>query len=342
MMRYSRRAALFILGAVSLSGCGMLSRTSGAADVAMPQLSVSADVRAAFMETISENGVRRWESENVRVAWVGPQSSIDRRTLEDTITWLSTVDGVPNLSIVEGEAEITVHRAARTEWSAILGETKQRDSADGVTITEWGASGALSRATVVLDDRSEQHQRNRTIIHELLHALGMGHHSCAGGLVYGGGDYSPVWEPDAFDTALVATLYSTALQPGGAVQEVSPQLVESGTGPSCPQVKWQSVTVRDGAAGGLWCAVGPDPRLCQGAQGSRGPRADAEIVAWLADGTAYDHDPTRFITFRLDGERVLCEKPEGSLRTPCAQTDGDTLEAPTMWTDGVELYTAPT
>jgi hypothetical protein len=340
-MRHTRRIALLALTLLVLTGCGAAGRNAHTTTAEVEQLTVSHDVKSAFMEAVADNGVRRWESTDVRVAWEGPQSSTDRRTLDDTISWLATIDGVPRLTVVSGEAEIVVHRAKRAEWPTLLGETEPHDSADGVTVTKWGPSGALKNATIVLDDTSAQHQRNRTIIHEIIHALGLGHHSCAGGLVYGGGDYSPVWEPTTFDTALVATLYNSALKPGEKPQDVASKLIGSMEGPACPAVLWQSVTVRDGVDGDLWCQVGADPRLCQRALGSHGPAIDAEVVAWLQQGTAYDHDPERFITFRLDGERVLCEKPAGAARTPCEQTNDNTIEVPTMWTDGVELYATP-
>jgi hypothetical protein len=340
-MRHTWRSALLVSSVLFTAGCGALNSGTAPRSVQSQQLAVSSDVKSAFLEAVNENGVRRWEAEEVRVSWEGPQSPEDRRTLEDTIAWFKTINGVPGLVIVSGEAEIVVHRAGRERWSDFIEDTTKHDSADGVTVTEWGASGALKRATIVLDDASPQHQRNRTIVHELIHALGLGHHSCAGGLVYGGGDYSPVWEPGAFDTALVQTLYATELQTGDAPEQVETALNGTATGPACPAVMWQSVTVRDAVEESLWCEVGPDPRTCQRAESSTGPSRDAKVVAWLQQGTVYDHNPTLFTTFRLEGERVLCEKPSGSLRTPCELTDGDTVTVPTMWTDGVELYSTP-
>jgi hypothetical protein len=345
-MRYMRRAATSLLMLTIGTGCGTSVREVIGREVAPVQIMTSVDVKSAFLETIAENGVRRWGAAQVRIMWSGPQSSADRSTLERAIAWLQTIEGVPELELVErtmvgAAAEVVIHRADRSEWSALLGAVESRDSADGVTVTEWGADGALRSATIVLDDASPQYQRNRTIVHELIHAMGMGHHSCAGGLVYGGGDYSPVWEPSTFDTALVELLYNTALESGELYQAVSPRLVNGEGGPACPAVEWQSVTVKGAEDGSLWCQVGPDPRLCQEARDSTGPDRGAEVVAWLQQGTAYDHDPRLFITFSLDGARVLCEKPDGSGRTPCEKTDNNTLTAPTMWTDGVELYQTP-
>ncbi len=94
-MRHTRRIALLALTLLVLTGCGAAGRNAHTTTAEVEQLTVSHDVKSAFMEAVADNGVRRWESTDVRVAWEGPQSSTDRRTLDDTISWLATIDGVP-------------------------------------------------------------------------------------------------------------------------------------------------------------------------------------------------------------------------------------------------------
>lgn len=344
-----RLAVLFLLPILSalITGCASsgdapISQSAGTAS-ASQTISTSADVRDALLESSSSSVLRRWNRDVVRVRWHGPSSAADRAMLEAVMRWISAEEGAPQMVLAtEGDAEIDLHRAAQSEWTTILGEApkRERDNADGITLATWSADGVMRHATVVIDDASPQHQRNRTIAHELLHALGFGHHSCAGGLVYGGGDYNPAWEPTEFDRALVRLLYDVRLQSGVTAGDLSGLITIDGSGPSCPPVRWQSVRV-DQTSAPLWCRVMAGVQECSAVDEQRGPVDGLPVVGWLKDGTLYDHDPERFVTFDLDGQRVLCALPTQTVRGACQRTTGNLVEVPEMWTDGDVLYPEP-
>lgn len=330
------RVALSAAAVFALASCREAPRT---------ELLVGRDVRTAVLESVSSSGVHRWEKKSVTVSWVGEESSTDRAVLENTAEWVTSATGVL-VEVITSEksgsdADITVHNIPKSEWSQVLHSESTHEDADGVAQARWGNNGALQSVVVVLNSQAPQSSRNRTIAHEMLHAMGMGHHSCQGGLAYGGADLNPVWEPTAFDVQVLQTTYSQNLRTGESAESAGEWLVEDGNANGCPEMLYETIRSADDGVD-VWCRVGEEPLECSEADVSRGPGEDLEVVRWFKEGVLYEYDPLRYVAFSLDGERVLCEIPGGVSRSRCQKTSGREVTSPDLYTDGKELFEEPT
>lgn len=347
MVTARRRSALIAALVTLLSGCAQLGAQEPAPTTTTP-IVVEKAVADAFVETITDAGLRRWANPEVAVSWFGTPTAADRRVLDETISWLSAQPGAPRLYVVADNtySPITIHAVTTAEWPALLGNVGENGStfdqvdAAGITTAEWSERGTMSSAVIVLDRTAAQVQRNRTIAHELMHAIGIGHHSCPAGLVFGGDDYDPSWKPNQFDSQIVQLTYDERLTPGTAGAVVNAALQRSSTNTAaCPEVKWETVRSADGTL--LWCENQQPVSSCQTATDNDqgGPLPTAAVVAWVKDGQLYDYDPRTHLTFSFEGKRVLCEIPTDSKRSPCQVTEtGSKVEQTDWWTDGELLY----
>ena len=295
----------------------------------------------AFFQTVGDAGVRRWQKPTVTVSWVGEQSATDAAVLDSSAQWLSSLSGLPKFLVVQSgsESDITFHRLVQSQWAGVVGADHADGSTDGVTLATWSSDGEMRHADVVVDTESSQFQRNRTIIHEFIHAVGSGHHECAGGLVYGGRDYDPRWTPVDFDSVLLQLLYNKAVPAASTASEAVRIAEALGLGAACPKVEYKTVSSDTGV---FWCQTTGDVRLCQATSDAVGPHSGAATVRWLRDGVMYDYDPLLYTTFRYEKARLLCRIPkgDGSL-SPCQKTTGSVVVVPELWTDGTSVYDHP-
>lgn len=295
----------------------------------------------AFFQTVGDTGVRRWRKPTVTVSWVGEQSAADAAVLDSSARWLSSLSGLPRFLVVQGgnESDITFHRLMQSQWAGVVGEDHADGSTDGVTVATWTSAGDMRHADVVVDTESSQFQRNRTIVHEFIHAVGSGHHECPGGLVYGGRDYDPRWTPVAFDSVLLELLYNKAV-PDAATASDAARIAETlGFSAPCPKVEYKTVSSDTGV---FWCQTSGDVRLCQATSDSVGPHDGATTLRWLRDGVVYDYDPLVYTVFRYEKARLLCEIPksDGPL-APCQKTAGSVVVVAELWTDGTSVFDHP-
>lgn len=303
--------------------------------------STVADSTVAFLQIVGDAGVRRWQKDSVTVSWFGEKSASDSAVLDASTRWLSGLSGLPRFIVLQDnrEADITFHRLAQNEWAGVIGADHADDETDGVTLATWTSAGEMRHADVVVDTESSQFQRNRTIVHELIHAVGSGHHECAGGLVYGGRDYDPRWTPVEFDSALLEMLYNKAVPAASSASEAVQIAEQLGFKAACPKVEYKTVSSDTGA---FWCQTAGDVRLCQATSDSVGPHAGADTLRWLRDGVMYDYDPLRYTTFHYEKARLLCEIPSsGGPLAPCQKTEGSVLTAAELWTDGKNVFDHP-
>lgn len=278
---------------------------------------------AAFVELRDEEDgeiVRWWES-RLTVTVAGQPTPTDLHTLERYIESVAEVEGAPRLELVTAvDADIVVHFLPKDRWREVIGEAVVGVDVDGQA-RYLQVDGDITEVTVVVNSASSQLQRNRTIVHEMLHAYGLGHHSCPGGLLYGGSEYEPEWRLSEYDRVLLAAWY--AEHPGEP--QVSQDL-------PCPALVWDTVTF-EGAT--LWCRIGGGE--CFEVDTRNGIAASAAPAGWYTNGSITLYDPAKYVAFASENGRVLCSLGEETYR-PCETGALREVTRPDRWFDGTSLY----
>jgi hypothetical protein len=102
-----------------------------------------------------------------------------------------------------------------------------------------GHRGEITGGIVVVASDDDQVTRNRTIAHELGHAMGLQHSTCASSLMDGSsdGERSVRWSPSALDVRMGRLLYDPELAPGLDPSEVESILMPTAAeGATCGPV----------------------------------------------------------------------------------------------------------
>jgi len=262
----------------------------------------------------AEGAPVRWERAEVTVSLHGNVTETDRFVLASFLEEANDIVGVPRLLLLaHGPSDIEVHFLPRSLWSSVWGADATDDSVEGRARYTYRANVILE-SKIVVNSSAPQIKRNRTIVHEMLHALGLAYHSCPGGLLHGGGDYDPDWAMGEFDSTLLRARYARQSDPPRAGSD------------TCPPVRWRTTEI-DGEL--LWCAVRDGS--CYRVDERLGVRADEHPRWWLVDGAAYDHNPATHAVFTHRDRRILCELRPASALSPCQFTHGTVLT-------GTDLY----
>ena len=277
----------------------------------------------AFVELrADEDGeIVRWYETRLTVGVSGNPTNTDIATLTAYVSSVAGVEGVPRLELVEGgDPDIVVHFLPKERWREVIGEAKVGADVDGQA-RYFQVDGGITEVTVVVNSASSQLQRNRTIVHEMLHAYGMGHHSCAGGLLFDGSEYEPEWRLAEYDRVLLEAWY--AEHPGQPQVRVDLP---------CPGIVWDTVLFEGST---LWCHI--DSGECFAVDERAGVKTTGGPVGWYADGTITTHDPDRYVAFSSENGRVLCVLSEQAYR-PCELGALREVTRPDRWYDGRALY----
>ena len=291
--------------------------------VTRPPGAVGPGTAEAFLELRQEEDgeIVRWYEAGLTVGIAGNPTEIDISTLTSYISSVARIDGVPRLELVEtGDPDIVVHFLPKERWREVIGEAIVGADVDGQA-RYLQVDGGITEVTVVVNSSSSQLQRNRTIVHEMLHAYGMGHHSCPGGLLFDGSEYEPEWRLSEYDRVLLEAWY--AEHPG------EPQV---GVDLPCPGIVWDTILF-EGAT--LWCRI--DSGECFDVDVRTGVETSGGPVGWYADGTITTHDPDLYIAFSSENGRVLCVLGEQAYR-PCEVGALREVTRPDRWYDGRSLY----
>ena len=336
----------------------------------------------AFNTMMSGSGGLRhvWREEKVTINGTGLNGGRNMEILEETIEHINALKypNVPYLELTSGTGDIVIHALNKAEWSSVLGNFVDKSVVDGLTRTIWEDDGSLIKSTIVVDSSSSQWQRNRTLVHEVLHSLGLGHHRCPSGMLEESATYSPTWKMQDFDDILLRMHYASA-------EDLA---VLSSTPVPCARVEWETVNDSD-TNRTLWCAVGADPRGCLPASAVDVPSTKSSPIAWivkgallkynpelytaysydskkilckntstsqsyecsvaagdtfgsvslwLRDGTIYDYNVDLYLRFEYNGSKLLCYIPSGDQRSECQYTESNSIDAVDAWTDGVRVY----
>jgi hypothetical protein len=309
---------------------------------------VGEEVEQAVLEAAAADGLVRWPTGLVTVGWTGRVTPRDEEILRDAIGRLSALTGLDLRATGAGsigpDTDIEVVFAPPGEWPV----APDGDPAHvlGVTEARWTGEGELVGAVVAVDSTIEQSLRNQTIVHELVHAVGVGHVECPTSIIHGGSDGAPTWLIGPLDEALLQTWYDPRLRTGEPASALSSAIEGVPGGPTCEPVSFELVRFPAEEGGGavvLWCETGPGARPCVAVDGLGDPPAAplTDPLRWVLDRTIYDHDPTRYTAVQVEGRRALCDL-EGGDRRPCQFTDGPgPLTGVDFWTDGTFLYDTP-
>lgn len=303
-------------------------------DTPIGPVKASPDITRAYLMWIKESNVRRWDKDVVNVMYFGDPTETDLVSLRESIAEIEQVPGVPDIQISTTDTDITVTFSPRERWPQSTAkpdhETNVKEA--GLTVSKWGTDGRMRSAKVYIDANLSPTQRRRTIAHELLHALGAGHHDCRGGLMYAGVDRNPDWRIPDFDRTLLSLSYSKSLPPGTSADEFSEHVV-SEPGIECPELLLESVS---SPLGELWCSISSRSRGCVTADASATPSVSSPTV-WLRDGDLYRYDPEKYTAFDTPDGRILCILPPRDSQSewmPCERTDSSYVSNPSLWTDG--------
>lgn len=299
-------------------------------------LEVSAAVATAVDDAIGSDGLVRWPTgAALEVATQGSPTARDLEVLSGSLAAVGGATGLGLRPTAAADADITILFAPRPDWPVELRDVT--DHVLGVTRTEWDADGQLHHSTVAVDSSIGQAARNQTILHELVHAVGLGHVQCPTSVVSGGNDGSPRWTLSPLDDRVLTTWYAAELDTGEPPAQVSAALTVVPGGPDCEPQALEAAETPDGT---IWCEVRPsgsEPCVLVDGQGPEPSAPLADPTRWAVGGVVYDHDPDLYETFTFEGRRLLCERGGG--RRPCQFTDGPgPLTAVDAWTDGQVVY----
>ena len=297
------------------------------------------DSNVAFnnMRKEADNILHRWNTDSVTVNVQGLQEGQNLKVITDLVEVINGlgVYNIPVIMLSEQTSKVHMYSAPKSEWRAILGPGELKEEADGITRTIWEDDGTLVSAKVAVNSESHQWQRNRTIVHEFLHALGLGHHQCASGILDDSSTYSPNWSLTKFDIRLIRMQYANSAELAELAKDPEP----------CVSVAWQ--TLNDTANQKvLWCALSAEDNSpvaasqpCQYASGDVEPTVDAKPVAWVYSGSLYYYNPELYTRRTYKNKEILCETKTENSYLECSVAVDNKFSEVTLWLMNEVLYT---
>lgn len=290
---------------VLLAACagGITERARLTTTTAPPRVEVTPFEQLAFLEVAGHSRgddqagatrsatLEKW-TRDVVVTVEGPATPEDLAQVERTVAALDPLMAPRRVTVgAPGTSgDVVVRFVPHAEFAAVLGSADFPEYADGVTRPVVGTgpdAGVLRSARVVVDSTIPQYGRNRVIAHELLHAIGLGHSTCASSVTFAQSrtDTSPRWTLSPFDQRMVQLLYRPELEPGMGADAAADVLTPTAAaGVGCDPVTWQVVVDSD-TGRHYFCAVTAEryrPCTSNVAEEVTGPIATPDL--WF-DGT---------------------------------------------------------